>query len=151
MSPPDEPSPPSPPSPPEPEHREADLRRADFRGGTPVTMADGQDWTLPLPVITITATDDAIGFADESDIGRDFDALLREMEDARTDRDLFSAFCRVARTLLLINYDLPPGTIGRLVRFPKGAFWDDPVVQAVIRVSHGLGGPKPDAASSDST
>lgn len=138
------------PPPPTFEFREADLRRPDFRGGEAVTMADGQDWFLPRPIITITATEDSIGFAQRADLGDDFDALIAELEDAATDRALFAAFCKIAAYLLRVNYDLPPGAVGRLVRFERSRFADDPMTEAVRRIARGYeGGPKPGGDGSD--
>jgi len=121
---------------------ERDLRRADFRGGTPITMSDGQDWTFPRPVLVVTLTDEELGFDLESGLGRDFDAALTEMEESRSDREFFAKFARVVRMMLSVNYDLPPGVLGTLFRVPKEGFFDDEIVQAILGVTRGQDAPK---------
>lgn len=126
--------------------READLRRPDFRGGVPVLMADGQEWFLPQPALMVAATDD--GFTLTSDLGGEFDASVNRMQDAGTDYELFKAFCDLARHMLAINYDLPPGLVTRIVRVSRKDFVRDDIVAAVTAIAQGFDAPKPGAAGS---
>lgn len=133
---------------------EAELRRPDFRPGTPVVLADGQAWHLRRPLIWFVPDDgNPSGFRMclEVEQNDDYQGLmdsLREGSDAieTEGREGQFKFIRaelaIGKRLLLANYDLSPEQVAVLMRFgydkegnPEGYRIRD----EVMAVAEGLG------------
>ncbi|WP_422928357.1 hypothetical protein [Singulisphaera sp. PoT] len=113
--------------------REYELRRADFVDGTPVTLADGQQWILRNPLVIFEAHDESdTGWRSSLTLeGRDdYQSLLdrrKEMFASTEDgmvklADAASVELPIARALLTANYDLTSAQLNKLLRF----IYDDP-------------------------
>ncbi len=127
---------------------EAALRRAEFRGGTPVRLADGQEWTLANPVVRFVPADNDAGFEVRSTLDDDagFTAGHAGFLAATTVVEQVGSFMRMARCLLAENYLLSTADLAGLLRVsmkesdPEGnRVWND-----VLDVCYG-NAPKPPA------
>lgn len=93
---------------------ERSLRRTNFLGGIPVTLADGQRWSLPMPP-------DEPG--EDSDLllemfGPDYEELMEAIAEADDETDLLRLDLALSILLLARNYDLAPDALTRLLCFP---------------------------------
>lgn len=102
---------------------ETALRRPGWREGVPVVLCDGQAWHLPRPVIEYYYD---VGESGQIEIRRDslgpqVDDELDALVNAGEDMEKHSvAMYRMARTLLLHNYDLGADHLRTLLRiYPK--------------------------------
>ena len=95
-----------------------DLRRDEpaFQGGTPVTLGDGQEWTVPFLHWMF--------FLAKSDRGdrhaRQAASTAAALDDARTRGDkepIFRFSMELCANLLACNYRVTPGVCGRLGLF----------------------------------
>src|SRR5262245_30693368 len=86
--------------------RECDCRRADFLGGQPIRLADGQEWSFPDPHCVASA-----GQALLSDILDLLDTIAGSEDSAEECR---GELCLAIR-LLATNYDLTPDEYQRLL------------------------------------
>jgi hypothetical protein len=106
---------------------EAALRRGDFRGGVPVVLCDGREWTFPLPLMRdfypIPAGDGSFRLVPGSDLGASYDALCDAFVDAQTKGEEYTTLAALAYELLRRNYDLEPKHLGHLLRMKRD---DDP-------------------------
>lgn len=92
------------------------LRRADFRGGVAVVLADGQAWTLPRPEYLWAFDDSEAGASLGFDLGPEYDALARAIESAATVGDVARSVLKAAAFLLRLNYDLDGPALATLLR-----------------------------------
>lgn len=117
---------------------ELDLRRPDFdASGFAVTLADGQEWRIP-PVRIRVFPDDAGeiryrpwyagALEDELDILFGVVPVTEGMGDPFVDLPL-----KIAATLLRRNYDLPPGSVGRLLTYFPGDAASEGMLRKVTR------------------
>jgi hypothetical protein len=90
---------------------EMDFRRPDFRGGIPVLLADGQEWSFAGPRELA-----------EADANRrdDLTELLSEIAQAEDESDRLRGELALAIFLFSINYDLPPADYTRLLAHVPG-------------------------------
>jgi hypothetical protein len=127
-------------------------RRPDFRGGVPVTLADGQEWYLPRPRKLFVADDSEAGFRLRWDLGDEYGRLFEAARSIATFEDMVRAEFALAKYLLRLNYDLDAAALGRLLVFD---YADDPdpalerLRAELIEVTSGRApAPKPGPATS---
>ena len=141
----------------EPRLDENALRRPDFRGGAPVTLADGQEWILARPAELFVPDDSEAGFAARWNFGDEYAALVRAADEAGrsgSGNAVIRAELALGRYLLLKNYALDAPQVASLIQFsydPEG----DPVHwqlhEDVLAVAFGrVPSPKPEAGGSAS-
>lgn len=119
---------------------EAALRRPEFRPGRTLTLADGQEWTLPCPDVSlIPATDPsgAIDIAYQSDFGEEFDRKLDDLDKARSIREEAIVLIKLGVDLLRINYDLAPADFPRLLRCRLDSDGVNPTLTAIYLIATG--------------
>lgn len=92
------------------------LRRPDFRGGLLLTLADGQDWTIPQPNPLWVADDTEDGATLGFDLGPEYDALARNVVDATLVGPMARATLKAATFLLRLNYTLDAAALGTILR-----------------------------------
>jgi hypothetical protein len=133
---------------------EASLRRDDFAGGEPSTMADGQTWRLAKPQVRFSYDDGPRGFRVTLSMpGQPIDEyqrLVDEMEQATTMDDRIRAELAVGAALLRRNYRLGSADLGRLLAFAYDEEADPEgfaLRQRVLDVAMGVA-PKAPAATS---
>ena len=95
---------------------ESALRRPDFRGGSPVTMADGQEWFLPRPRILWQADDSEAGVSHAWDVS-DYEDRLKAIDEAETGILRRGAEAKLFAMLLRLNYTLDTASLGRVLQF----------------------------------
>lgn len=108
------------------------LRRADFIGGTPIELADGQEWVIPFVDTYFTIDDGEVGARQEWNMGPEYDALYESFESTRRalqdgEGDINDKLLRLmgremalCRWLLLRNYQLTDAEVSTLIRFGLG-------------------------------
>ena len=103
---------------------EAAHRSAGFRWGTPVTLADGQDWILPppMPGDPDDRSRTALGTGD----------LLRALTEAEDQAEVLRVELALAIHLLGSNYDLGPADFQRVLGFESGS----PELETAQQVFH---------------
>ena len=126
---------------------ELELRRPTFLGGRPVTLADGQEWTVPVPEIRLTrdrSSSDGFrltfgfgGVADEA-----FTDLQRQYDEA-TGTARLKAEMGMFDYALSLNYDLADDDAATLLSFPVGAGSTDTTREAIHEALSGANVPKP--------
>jgi hypothetical protein len=100
---------------------EHSLRRPGFRPGTPIRLADGQEWVFPgpgelsAPEGGRTAGEPA-GAADPA-----YGGLIDALCEAEDEPDRLRAELALGIFLLGCNYALGPGDYQRLLQAPRGA------------------------------
>lgn len=134
---------------------EPECRRADFEDGTPVTLADGHAWTLPLPRVRMAPADNDQGFKTVlfRPDGGVFAGLMEGYDrltaaDESTLAELARSELAIARHLLTRNYDLSADEVAALVQFSYDRDRDPEgyaIREDVMGVAFGYGGPKPSA------
>lgn len=131
---------------------EASRRKPGFRGGELITLLDGQGWYFAKPLVRFTF-DDADGYEtvlsldgqdDYQKIMDELDAAARSYDpdknQAEATRNIIRTHLKLARTLLLVNYDLSREELRSLVQF---SYADDEDIQgatlmrAVLAVARG--------------
>ena len=143
------------------------LRRPTFKEGWRVKLADGQEWSLPRPVIRWKPVAGINGQLVDSmvtfrlDGSNRFSSLVHEYEELAdradsTNVDYVNWEIRMATELLLANYDLTIDQIGELIQFAYGddAEESDPegarMRRECMMVARGIG-PKSSAGGESST
>jgi hypothetical protein len=113
------------------------LRRADFAGGVPVALCDGQEWTFPEPRVEFLYDPGPEGYKPSVSFGEAFEAKLQAYRAAESGPDVIRTELAIAWDLLTRNYDLTPEQFGELVRLRL----DDPVNrlmrEAILDVAYG--------------
>lgn len=105
---------------------EAALRRPDWLGGVPVTLADGQEWTLPRAATYFEPdADDDAEVRQRWNLGEEYGALVQRLAEAQRPSDHVRAEIALARWLLTRNYALNRAQLVTLLRFGYGASADD--------------------------
>jgi hypothetical protein len=103
---------------------EAELRRPDFTGGTPVRLADGNEWSIPRPVIRISPRlDDAgkvAGLSARTTFGAEFDDLIRSIQEPPEGANRVTLLLTLAVDLLDKNYTLTPEEKAEVLTFDMG-------------------------------
>ncbi len=100
------------------------LRKAEFTSGNVVTLADGQEWTLPKPRLRFVPRiiDGRVEIGGGPSFGPEFDDkldILFGVTDADPSERLRIKF-EVAVRLLAANYDLSPQNFAELVVLEPG-------------------------------
>lgn len=117
------------------------LRRADFVEGFPVTLADGQEWTLPPVRLRCVPDDGPDGFRFVAvGLGSEYEAAFLAATRADGAAEVIRTELALARRLLLRNYDLTIEQVAELIRFDYAAEPDpeaDAIRQEVMRVAMG--------------
>ena len=132
---------------------EMSARRPDFVPGEPVLLADGQEWQLRRPVVEFAPADNDAGFTvhltldDDGSFGAALDAI-EAMDDTASMSALVVLELKVARMVLLANYDLTPVQVGTLLRFGYDGGRAAKLREDVMDVVWGRG-PKRSAAGDD--
>ena len=127
---------------------EASLRRADFRGGRAVTLADGQPWYFPLPVVHLVPVrlpSGRLGAEAATQFGPGFDRLLDELAGVETVAEEAAAIFAVAADLLGRNYDLAGDQLRSLVQYRLHPDGPGPAMEEILRIALG----RPAAAERD--
>ena len=109
------------------------LRRADFLDGTPVTMADGQEWTLPFVDMYYNMNGD--GTHQVYNMGDEYQVLM-DRYDAMKDftmPELIYQEMKIAAWLLKRNYLLNDEDVPSLVKFTYSNHRDDTRPFVVLR------------------
>jgi hypothetical protein len=135
---------------------EQEHRRPDFIGGEPIRMADGNEWILPRPLAWFVMDDDESGVNRQWNLGSEYGALLEAQQDAfnatRAGEDdpvervgnfrkWVASEIRIARWLLLKNYNLTKEQVNSLVRFGYSVADDPEAValrEAVMDLAFGM-------------
>lgn len=142
---------------------EQEFRLGMFEDGTPVRLADGQEWQFPRPIVRLAPANNDQGWKTvlvRSD-GGVFAELMAKYEaigDDATIASLASVELAIAKHLLTSNYGLSDEQVGSLLQFgydektdPEGS----EIRRAVMGVVFGYGAPKPsdvgDGSASSST
>jgi len=128
------------------------LKRPDFTPGREITLADGQKWTFPLPVIELVPDDNDAGFkilaaAGEGD---EYGRLYNRWYESDDLIESVGAILGMARILLRRNYALETADLARILRVSL-CEWDEDgkaMFNAVRDVCTGRG-PKPSAAGDE--
>jgi hypothetical protein len=141
---------------------EAEKRRPDFRGGRPVVMADGQEWSLARPRVRFVPADNDAGFEIIlSGPGDGYNELIERRTALLGGGDLPADAVRraiavnleIGKRLLLANYDLTTAELGQVLQY--GYDDDDAdgrrVLEGVLDVAYGNDAPKPSAGGGEST
>ena len=132
---------------------EISARRPDSVPGEPVLLADGQEWQLRRPVVEFAPADNDAGFTvhltldDDGSFGAALDAI-EAMDDTASMSALVVLELKVARMVLLANYDLTPVQVGTLLRFGYDGGRAAKLREDVMDVVWGRG-PKRSAAGDD--
>ena len=103
---------------------EKSLRKPGFSGGIKVTLADGQEWTLPKPRIRFMPriVDGKVEIGGGPSFGPEFDDkldILFGVAEADPSERLRIKF-EVAVRLLAANYDLKPENFAELIVLEPG-------------------------------
>lgn len=122
------------------------LRRADFCGGIPIRLCDGQEWTFPEPVMDLVY-DPVKGIDTEWSIGPGYGAIHDSLCDATTGVEVVRAELALAHALLTRNYDLTVEQFRTLVRFNLKDPAREEMRSAIVEVASG-NTPKPSTAGS---
>jgi hypothetical protein len=88
-------------------------RRADFRRGPSIRLADGQPWTFPDPA--------EVAAGRGAGVEPEFEALVRAVFEAEDRPDRLRCELALAINLLGRNYELTPVEYRRLLGFPPGS------------------------------
>jgi len=83
-------------------------QRAHFQAGTPICLADGQEWILPGPAQENPGHDET------------YEALISSIVMADNRRELLRAELALGIHLIRANYDIPPLLLGAMLDFPEG-------------------------------
>jgi hypothetical protein len=94
-------------------------RRADYRLGTGIRLADGQCWTFPAPLVPSGNDPDAMT-AGRADLTT-YVALIRAVIEAEDRDDRRRCELALAIWLLSYNYDLDPADYQMLLGFAPGS------------------------------
>ena len=98
---------------------ERDCRRPEFAGGTPITLGDGQEWTLPRPRLSLVpeVVEGRVRFADKMrhGFGPEYDDLVDAFVESEEGLPQMNALLALAANLLLANYDLNPASLVELL------------------------------------
>src|SRR6202041_2391368 len=100
------------------------LRTPEFRDGTAVKLADGQEWTFPRPrfrVFPVEAPDGEIGPGYRPTYGSAFDRMMEVffgVASCTTDQ-LFDMRFKGSTDLLRRNYSLTTADLGTLLVFEE--------------------------------
>jgi hypothetical protein len=126
------------------------LRKKDFSAGNPVTLADGQVWTLPKPRIRFKPkiVDGRVEVAGGPSFGPEFDEqfdVLFGVVDVEPIERLRVKF-EMAVRLLSANYDLKPEDFGELIVFEPDDPGSDERWEQLMRGLMGIA-PKPSPAT----
>ncbi|HEX8203625.1 MAG TPA: hypothetical protein VF590_24325 [Isosphaeraceae bacterium] len=108
-------------------HDEVALRRPDFLSGSPIALADGQQWTFPAPPPRLVPGT-AAGF------GADYTATVAAIREAEDEVERLRAELALAICLLERNYDLGPAALFDLLGYPPGT----PALTAAQKELHRL-------------
>lgn len=128
------------------------LKRPDFTPGRQITLADGQKWTFPLPVIEVVPDDEndagvaIIAYGD----GGEYSRLYNRWYASDDLIDSIGAVLGMARLLLRRNYALDTAQLATILRVSI-CEWDEDgkaMFNAVRDVCTGRG-PKPSAAGDE--
>ena len=83
-------------------------QRAHFQAGTPICLADGQEWILPSPAQESSGHDET------------YDALISSIVVADNSREVLRAELALGIHLIRMNYEIPPLLLGAMLDFPEG-------------------------------
>lgn len=124
-------------------------RRPTWVDGTPVVMADNQEWTLPRPVVVFVPAETDLGFEIRARLGDDgtFGTFSKALETAEGGNAFVKAALAAGKYLLLLNYDLTADQVADLLQFNFSDESSDGyrVMEGVLAVVRGQGEslPKP--------
>lgn len=130
------------------------LRRPTFLGGIPVTLADGQDWMIPVPDVQLTRlirdrTAES-GYRFTYGFGGQEDAEFGKLRDAfSSDKGSLAAEMAMYDHVLSLNYNLTDEQISTLLSFTVNGQSLDPIRDAILTVLAGGGSPKTSTGGSD--
>jgi len=135
------------------------VKRADFHGGIPVIMADGQVWTLVRPTVRMVPTDDDVGLqytiagphADEyENLIEQYDVMFSS-ETPPAFHDVAKVELGLGKCLLLSNYDLTTKQLRKVLAFSyrDGDEEGKVIRDAVLAIAFGNDGPKPSAVGTE--
>lgn len=121
---------------------EKELRRAEFLGGRPVTLADGQEWTVPVAsrvfILDESAPD---GFKTVKRFGgKDdevFASLWNDCENASDDPTFIRSTLRIMLHMLQLNYDIDAATAAPLMPISFQVDQPDPIRETFLSAARG--------------
>lgn len=120
---------------------ELDLRRPDFDpNGVPIKLADGQNWTFPLPLIELSPRFDGaeVTLGSSTSFGPDHDALIEAATKAEGILDELKTTWALAASMLRRQYNLDNGQLGTLLRYRKDEDGESQeTINAILRVAFG--------------
>jgi hypothetical protein len=121
---------------------EKSLRKPEFVGGVAVTLGDGQDWFLAVPIVNFrprrTETGGwSFGVRElEWPRGRPLEPLIDAMLEAEGIEQLY-IILEIAVELLAVNYDLDDSVIARLLPFRPADDANHEMWIAIAKVAQG--------------
>jgi hypothetical protein len=96
---------------------ECALRRQDFLPGSPIPLADGQQWMFPAPPTRLTPAGTA---REAAGLGPDYVATVALVREAEDEVERLQAELALAICLLQRNYVLTPATLFALLGYSPG-------------------------------
>jgi hypothetical protein len=137
---------------PRPRLDEASFRRPDFEDGTPIRLADGQEWIFPRPYIRFVPAEGEGGTlafgGRRRTLGPAFDRFFGAMIESDDETTQATAALNLAATMLLHNYDLDIGHIQTLLAYDPDSDESAAVWERIVDVAMGTS-PKASAVGSD--
>jgi hypothetical protein len=128
------------------------LRKPTFLGGVPVTLADGQDWMIPVPDIRMIRdrqTEDGVGFSYGFN-GQDDLEFTRLFRTWQKENGYASVVAELAMYdyVLGLNYALDDDAIRQILNFRAGKA-EDPRRGEILAVLTGQASPKAPTGGSE--
>lgn len=123
--------------------KESECRRLDFVEGRRVAFPDGQEWSVPVPMIRLApvmVNGRFEALRSMTDMGPELDELLKAVEDAEDGIREKVAVMSVALFLLRKNYDIPDAEAPELLAWVVGE--DNEHLFEILRIATGRS-PKP--------
>lgn len=96
------------------------LRRPDFRGGVPVRLADGQEWTLPHPLVLFTEDDQEGEIREEWNLGPEYAALVAASQTADDGVEVIKTELALFKYLIRLNYDVDQAQLREILKLGYG-------------------------------
>ncbi len=124
---------------------ESERRRPEFLGGRAVRLADGQEWTVPLPRVRMKPRRDESGevqLAAFFTFGDAYDLKWARLNQARDVIEEKAAICNLAFDLLQRNYDLSDEECAELLAWFEGDDAGTAMLSALYDIASGIA-PKP--------
>lgn len=124
------------------------LRRPDFKGGRSIKLADGQEWTIPVPEKFYRFAATSLGFTQfhkiNGQLSPEFDAVWDAYEKSLdgVDLDFIRGSFQLMRFMLGLNYDLTDDQASELLEVTFSPDKNDPIREAFLAAARAIEVPK---------